>query len=675
MLTDILILDCKQTIHGYASIKYIIINNTISTGADTTNTPTWTARTAITTLKNNAGHLLSPGICYSVEIGLTNEPKPTISWRQPIPLPIDFYLPALLSILKNLPISVDIEIVQAKLSSLGKFPQLLARLLDPQDSEMLEGYLDYHHALKVHNAWKIRRTLEESMLHLAHLTIPENLAKVLCRVQYPLTREVTHQRLALNIQNKLLADPLSGFYDETRIILHLTWVRSRGVTLIALPDIKKTLGMAANNLEKAIHRLECNLTIRKIGSYVILTTDYFTEVSIHKALVDITKNDYLPFFFSYEIEECIERVERLAGTHITKDGKAVLKQSLHNRISTLYTASPRILLAFLDSLSQTYQTLLNLKPTIILPSPLTSDNEIQQQASLISLSSLHNMLPLRNQLVIALDADTYTKAELLTVLQSAGSGTRILFHATSHPVPPSCTSRAQLMIARAHPFINTADMPLITSRKTTTVNPATRLEHAQHIHHTQHTERTKIFFNKSKYLLLKLAAKTDSILLVPSQNLALKLNRKLHRMNTRPGITLVKTSKYSFCSGDRIIFYKPSPNLAFERYPIGILRAAQDERILIDFNGELTVISAQAFLASAPTPCYALSLEQFKNMHIAKSIVLAPNPCDGSFLNAAYTRSERVVGVFYGVARLRVAMSRRLPIDEQTMLDIVPRLI
>lgn len=675
MLTDILILDCKQTIYGHALIKYITKIKATNAKKDIKSTSTWKARTAITTFNSSVGHLHAPGIFYTVNIGLNNEGKPTIGWRQPLPLPVDFYLPALLSIMKSLPISIDIEMVQAKLSSLAKFPQLLARLLDSHDSEMLEGYLDHYYALKIHNVWKCRRNLESSILHLAHLALPEKLAEMLCRVQMPLIGEITHQRLALNIQNKLLSNPLSDFRDETNIMLHLTRARSKGATLIALPDMMNALRMAPKKLEKAIRRLESNLTIKKIGNQIILATDYFTETSIHEAILNIAKKDYLPFFFSHEIEQCIEQVERLAGVHISKYGKAILSQSLNHRISTLYTDSPRLLLEFLGSLSQTYQVMLGIKPTLILPSPLTCGSELEKQASLLSLRSLHNMAPFHNQLIIALDADTYTKTELLTVLQIADSGTRILFHATSRSHSWPYASKAQSLIARAHPFIDTVDTPLITFRKTIAVYPVTPPEDTQHPR-IQREASTRIYSKKSKYYLYRLVIKTGSIILAPSQSLALKLNKKLHRIDTRTSLILVKTQKYSFRLGDRIIFLQPDQSLTYERYPTGILRAAQNDRILIDFNGQLTVISAQVFLASAPTPCYALALEQFKNMRIPKSIVLAPNLSgDDAFLNAAYTRSERVVGVFYGVTRLKVAMIDRLPMDEQTMLDIVPRLI
>jgi len=116
--------------------------------------------------------------------------------------------------------------------------------------------------------------------------------------------------------------------------------------------------------------------------------------------------------------------------------------------------------------------------------------------------------------------------------------------------------------------------------------------------------------------------------------------------------------------------------LDFEINPIGVILSVQESSVLMDFSGTYLPISAATFMNSNPSPCYFLSIEQFKRTKAEKSIVILPKNGQPNchYMQLAYLRSNITIGVTYGINNLTITSPKMLPITNQTMMNIIPHL-
>ncbi|RAI72536.1 hypothetical protein DOZ80_03070 [Pseudomonas fluorescens] len=577
------------------------------------------------------------------------------------------YSLAIPGIVEHLPLPIDHQSLSKALLKIGEHPVLLARLLDAPTSMMLEHYIDQYSALKLHQAWHARKALEAASLHLSSLNLPSRLAPNLCSVQLPLTSPITKQRLALDIQTRTLSTQACFFRTETKLLLCLTHARSQGVSLVGRDQLTITLKSTADCVDQVLSRLEENTSVKLINSNVMLSNEYYLESSLHDALTQIESYELPPQFYHYEIDDCVERLSLQRKESSNSLISTAIHQCLNNRISTVYASPAMMLHDLLPLLSLASQQLFNSRPIIISPAAYCIEQDAKPYGTVVALAHLksYRFRP-DDTIIIALDADTYSKCEFLTLLRGVTASHRLLIHGTSYSGLPDFVSKVQYLISHAYPFITLNDSSLANRA----LYPVT------HVATGDEKPSTRVYFDIDLHYLFILLIRAKAIAFVPSTRQALKLSKLLHTRRKRTTGPSIRACDKEFFTGDRIIFLGPQAPLDFEINPIGIILSVQETNVLIDFSGTYLPITAATFINSNPNHCYFLSIEQFKRTRTERSIVILPkngqpNP---HYMQLANLRSNTTIGVTYGINNLTITSPKTLPIANQTMMNIIPRL-
>lgn len=704
MLTLILIIGVEATSHGHHRLTYIRIRAEAIAPAQAASEPDQpttrvsqemtklSPKVATASLKLCSGHLISVGLCFSARLSFSGGPPPAVTWLEAAPLPKRNYSLAIPSIVERLPLPIDHQGLTKALLRIGGHPMLLARLLDAPTPAMLENYFDQYSALKLHQAWHARKALEAAAQHLLSLNLPTRLAPILCCVQLPLTGPITHQRLVLDIQTKVLASQEDFFRTETKLLLWLTYARSHGVSLVDRQQLITTLRSTADCVNHALARLEANTSVRLIDSDVMLSNEYYLESSLHDALTHVESFAWPPQFYGYEIDDCLERVSLERKESPNSSISEIIRQCLNNRISTVYTSPVTMLHNLLPLLSLTSQQLFDSRPIIVAPVASSIEQFATPYGAVVALAHLESSrFSLSDTLIIALDADTYSKHEFLTLLRGMTTRHRLLIHATSYSGLPDFVSKTQYLISHAYPFI-TLHTASLRSKDGSPANnmPFTHGERGERGERGEHNEpgfinhfnvegkkrSTRVYFDIDLSHLFRLLLRIKAVALVPSTRQALKLSKLLHTRRKRTTGPSIKTIGLAFFPGDRIIFLAPRGPLEFERNPIGLILSIHETTVILKINETYLPITVEVFLSSNPSPCYFLSAAQFKSAAIDKSIIIVPkNGQYDHYMQLADHRSNMKIGVIYGIKNLTITLPKTLPIERQTMMNIIPRLV
>lgn len=685
MLTLILIIGVEGTSQGHHRLRYLTAEALQSASTQppsdsdqSTPAPLAASKlrprvtTASLTLCN--GHLISPGLCFSVQLNFSGGSTPKVTWLEEVLLPKHHYSWAIPGIVERLPLPIDHQKLTRALLKIGEHPALLARLLDSPTPAMLENYFDQYSALKLHHAWHARKALEAAVQHLSSLNLPTRLAPNLCGVPLPLTSQFTRQRLALDIQTRVLSTQADFFRTETKLLLWLTYARSQGVSLVDREQLTTTLKITDNCVNQALSRLEANTSVKLIDSKVMLSTEYYLESSLYDALTLVESFALPPQFYGYEIDDCVERAT-LQGKELPNSSiSAVIRQCLNNRISTVYTNPFTMLRDLLPLLSLVSQQLFDSRPIIVAAAASGIEQIAAPYGTVIALAHLKSCrFNPDDTVIIALDADTYSKHELLTLLRCMTSGHRLLIHGTSYSGLPDFVSKAQYLISHAYPFITLNDgYPTYngTSLTSSERSPIDRLTNGGI------KQSTRVYFDIDLPYLFRLLLRTKAVALIPSTHQALKLSKLLHTRRKRTTGPSFKAIGLDFFVGDRIIFLVPQPPLDFERNPIGIIISIQETTVLLNFSGTYLPITAEVFIKSNPSPCYFLSTDQFKRTTIEKLIIIASKneQSNSYFMQLTHHRSNIKLGIAYGINNVKITQPKTLPIAHQTMMNIIPNL-
>ncbi|MFJ2385891.1 hypothetical protein [Pseudomonas koreensis] len=611
--------------------------------------------------------MIVPGLCFFVRLKFSGASTPTVTRLEGAPLPKHQYSLAVPGIVERLPHPIDDQLLSKALLKISEYPALLARLLDSPTPAMLENYIDQYSALKLHQAWQARKALEATVLHLSSLNLPSRLAPNLCSVQLPLTSPITKQRLALDIQTSTLSTQACFFRTETKLLLCLTHARSQGVSLVDRDQLIITLKSTAACVDQVLSRLEANTSLKLIDSRVMLSNEYYLESSLHDALTQIESYELPPQFYHYEIHDCVERVSLQRRESPNSSISAAVHQCLNYRISTVYTSPTTMLYDLLPLLSLASQQIFNSRPIIIAPAAYCIEQDATPYGTVVALAHLKSYRSRPDDtIIIALDADTYSKCEFLTLLRGVTASHRLLIHGTSYSGLPDFVSKVQYLISHAYPFITLNDSSLANSA----LYPVT------HLATGDEKPSTRVYFDIDLHYLFILLIRAKAVAFVPSMRQALKLSKLLHTRIKRTTGPSIRTCEKEFFTGDRIIFLRPQAPLDFEINPIGIILSVQETNVLIDFSGTYLPITAATFINSNPNPCYFLSIEQFKRTRTERSIVILPKSGQPNphYMQLAYLRSNTTIGVSYGINNLTITSPKTLPIANQTMMNIIPRL-
>ncbi|MEG5266578.1 hypothetical protein TRP66_20030 [Pseudomonas sp. JDS28PS106] len=551
---------------------------------------------------------------------------------------------------------------------------------------MLENYFDQYSAFKIHQVWHVRKDLEAAVLHLSFLNFPTRLAPILCRAPMPLKSPITHQRLALDIQTRILVSPAEFFRTETKLLLWLTYARSRGVSLVDREYLSAILRGSGDAVDHALTRLQANSSVKLIGSNVMLSNEYYLESSLHNALTNVESFSPPPQFYEYEIDNCLERVSLQRREAPNPSISEVIRQCLNNRISTVYTSPLNMLHKLLPLLSVASQQLFDSRPIIIAPAALEIEKFSIPYGVVVASKNLNKAIFSRNEaIIIALDADTYSKYEILTLLRGMTSRHRLLIHATSYSGLPDFVSKTQHLISLAYPFITVYaasasnvssstrdDMPLTLSVR----GMHNESDSIDHVDMDNKKQSTKVYFDIELSRLFTLLLRTQALALVPSNRQAVMLSKLLHTRRKPKAGPSIKSFGLTFTPGDRVIFLKAWGPLEFETNPIGFILSIQETTVLLKFSDTYLSVTVEVFLRSNPSPCYFLSVSNFKRKKIEKSIIIAPKngQHDCHYMQLAHYRSNMSIGVIYGIKNLNITLPATLPIERQTMMNIIPSL-
>lgn len=654
MLTTILILSAEITVYGDYRVRYVPLEGTPSPKVEHTHSPKLKTRTALVSLMLCRGCLVTPGLCFSVEFRVAGSSTRRVTSLSNSRLHVNHYSFVLPDIVERLTLPVNHRLLGNTLSNLAQYPALLARLLDSPTPTMLENYIDQYSALKLHQAWHARKSLESAVLHLASLDIQTRLAVNLCKVGLPLTRTITEQRLALDIQTRCLSAQSNHFQTETRILLYLTHMRGNGVSLVCRDQIKKAVKAFAKEIDTALARLEANSAIKIVDSTVMLFNEYLLETSLHEALISIESFGLPPQFYFYEIDDCVERASLQKKSLKDPEISKAIHQCLNSIISTVYAAPEDTLNRVIPLLSKVSLHLFNSPLTIVTPVTYGLENKIAAYGAPLSSALLStDLIKISNTVIFVLDADSLSKYEFTALLQRLSPNHRLILQASPYCGVPNFVSKVQHLISRAYPAITL--MQELTPRR--------RSSH--------------VYFNMKLSYIAKLLIKTKALAIVPSARCAYKLNNYIHKKINRARTPSANSVNFQFHQGDRIIFLRPQPPLNHGTTAICILLAAENSQMTLDFNGTYITVTADFFHNCNPAPCYFISTQSLKTNTIEKIFIIRPSDCERHehYMQLAVYKSKNILGVIYSLDTYTITSPKTISITQQAMMNIIPGLV
>lgn len=549
-----------------------------------------------------------------------------------LPLPIEFYPAALNICCKDISMLDDRALTLRKLKSLSRFPQRLSRFLDAASPASLETVVGFHNAYKIHFSWRNRTTF--GMMHGLQDS------RKMCKSS---SDSIT--KGGITLPQKIL-----------QLLLHK---RSQEVSILTSSEICKNLNIDPPSLAEALNTLVLYRTIIVHRDYVMLTGEFFIQNEIRSDLNSKFSDIHSATFFSYEIDNALERILLLLRDSIHPSYRMMLHNCINFKINCICGLQLSHLRTIIPILSSVNDQLLGANFLVITASNSACNGLLPADVKTISIEQLHrdaSVLVLSNTLVLALDSDTYSNADLCVLLGYLTSTARLILH-SSQP------NHSDIYFGKLF-------YTLVSQHPKTTIPPTARgLSNSKDLHTTFNSN--EVLFDQTLEDIVRLIVSSNAVGCTPTYGQAKKLNRLLQKRIAASSNLLIDFNRFHFYSFDRFVFLDSLPDCKISKFSYGTILDATDSTVLIEIENTKTSMSFSDFIALKPELAYFLPMRYLKRLHVDEAIILTgPIRELVPYVTRAMSRSESYKIVY--MRDFRITSEQILPFSGRKVMNIIP---
>lgn len=549
-----------------------------------------------------------------------------------LPLPIEFYRAALNICCKDISMLDDRAQTLRKLKSLSRFPQRLSRFLDAASPALLETVVGFQNAYKIHFFWS-HRIMLGTMHGFQDL---RNKWKFSCD---PITKG------SITLPQKIL-----------QLLLHK---RHQEVSILTRVEICKNLNIDLPSLGEALNTLALYRTIIIHRDYVMLTGEFFIQDEIRSHLHSKFSDIHSATFFSYEIDNALERILLLLRASIQTSCRMMIHNCINFKINCIFGLQFSHLRTIIPILSSVNDQLLGASLLVITASNSAYNGLLPTEVKTISIQQLHrdaSVLVPSNTLVLALDSDTYSNSDLCVLLGHLTSTARLILH-SSQP------NHSDLYLGKLfHELIS--QYP-----KTTIPSTARALSNSKDLNITFNS--SEVLFDQTLEDIVRLIVASNAVGCTPTYGQSKKLNRLIQNRIAASSNLIIDFNRYYFYKLDRVIFLASSPAHRISKFSYGTIIDATDSTINIEIENSTISISFKDFVALKPELAYFLPMRNLKRIHVEEAIILTGNSQKfAPYVTRAITRSKSYKIVY--IRDFQITAEQILPFSERKVIDVIP---
>ena len=547
-------------------------------------------------------------------------------------LPIEFYPAALNICCKDISMLDDRVQTLRKLKSLSRFPQRLSRYLDAASPASLETVVGFQNAYKIHFSWSQRITF--GTMH------GFQDSRKSCKSS---SDSITKDGIAL--PQKIL-----------QLLLHK---RSQEVTIFTSSEICKNLSIDLPSLAEALNTLALYRTIIVLRDYVMLTGEFFIQNEIRFHLHSKFSDIHGATFFSYEIDNALERILLLLRASIHTSYRMMIHNCINFKINCVCGLQLSHLRTIIPILSSVNDQLLGANFLVITASNSAYNGLLPADVKTICIEQLYrdaSVLAPSNTLVLALESDTYTNADLCVLLGYLTSTARLILH-SSQP-------------DHSDIYFGKLFYVLVSQYPKTTIPPTARgLSNSKDLLTTFNS--SEVLFDQTLEDIFRLIVSSNAVGCTPTYGLAKKLNRLLQNRIAALSNLIIDFNRYYFYKLDRVIFLASSPDYRISKFSYGKIIDATDSTVNIEIENSTISISFKDFVALKPELAYFLPMRNLKRIHIEEAIILTGNSQEfAPYVTRAITRSKSYKIVY--IRDFQITAEQILPFSERRVINVIP---
>ena len=541
------------------------------------------------------------------------------------PLPVELY-PAALNMCCN-DISVLDDRAQAvkKLKFLSRFPQRLSRLLDAASPDSLEMVVGLYNAYKIHFAWNRRKSQD--------------------------LRSIRKRPIDANTKGSSTASQ-----KLLQLLLHK---RNQEVSILTSAEICKNLNIDLSALAEALNTLALYRTIIIHRDYIMLTGEFFIQNEIRSHLHSKFSDIHSATFFSYEIDNALERILLLLRTSIHPSYRMMIHNSTNFKINLVCGLQSSHIKTIIPILSSVNDQLSGAKILVITASKSSYNGFLPADVKTIEIEQLHRDTPVfvpPNNLILALDSDTYSNADLCVMFGHLTNSTRLILHSSQ-------SNHSDIYFGKLF-------YTLITQYPKT-IFPQTALGLSNSTQQLTTPNSIRVSFNQNIEDIVRLVASSNAVGCTPTCGQAKKLNRLLQNRIAASSNLIIDFNRYYFYKLDRVIFLASLPDYRISKFSYGTIIDATDSTVNIEIENSTISISFKEFVALKPELAYFLPMRHLKRIHIEEAIILTGNSREFvPFVTRAITRSKSYKIVY--IRDFQITAEQILPFSERRVINVIP---
>lgn len=549
-----------------------------------------------------------------------------------LPLPIEFYPAALNICCKDIPMLDDRAQTLRKLKSLSRFPQRLSRYLDAASPDLLETVVGFQNAYKIHYSWSQRITL--GLMHGFQRS----------------------RNMCISFCGSITKGSITLPQKTLQLLLHK---RHQEISILTKAEICNNLNIDLPSLMEALNTLALYRTIIIHRDYVMLTGEFFIQNEIRSHLHSKFSDIHGATFFSYEINNALERILLLLRTSINPSYRMMTHNSINFKISLVYGFQSSHIKPIIPILSSVNDQLYGAKILAITASKSAYKGLLPADVKVIGIEELHLDTPVLvppDTLILALDSDTYSNADLCVMFGHLTNSTRLILH-SSQP------NHSDIYFGKL--------FHIFTTQYPKTIIPPTALGLSNSTQQFTTPNSIRVSFNLNIEDIVRLVVSSSVVGCIPTCGQAKKLNRLLQKKISTSSNLIIDFNPYYFYKFDRVIFLSSLPDYSLSKFSYGTIMDATDSAVNIEIEGSVISISFKDFVALKPELAYFLPMRHLKRIYIEKTIILTGSSREFvPFVTRAITRSKSYEIVY--IRDFNITAEQILPFSERRVINVVP---
>ncbi|WP_448118185.1 hypothetical protein [Pseudomonas serbica] len=549
-----------------------------------------------------------------------------------LPLPIEFYPAALNICCKDIPMLDDRAQTLRKLKSLSRFPQRLSRYLDAASPDLLETVVGFQNAYKIHYSWSQRITL--GLMHGFQRS----------------------RNMCISFCGSITKGSITLPQKTLQLLLHK---RHQEISILTKAEICNNLNIDLPSLMEALNTLALYRTIIIHRDYVMLTGEFFLQNAIRSHLHSKFSDIHGATFFSYEIDNALERILLLLRASIHTSYRMMIQNCINFKINCICGLQLSRLRTIIPILSSVNDQLLGANFLVITPSNFAYNGLLPAEVKTISIQQLHryaSVLVPSNTLVLALDSDTYSNADLYVLLGYLTSTARLILHSSQPNHNDIYFGKLFYVLISQNPI-------------TTIPSTARALSNSKDLHTTFNS--SEVLFDQTLEDIVRLIVSSNAVGCTPTYGQAKKLNRLLQKRIAASSNLLIDFNRFHFYSFDRFIFLDSLPDCKISKFSYGTILDATDSTVIIKIENTTTSMSFSDFIALKPELAYFLPMRYLKRLYIDEAIILTgPTRELVPYVTRAISRSKSYKIVY--MRNFRITSEQLLPFSERKVMNIIP---